>query len=55
MNFSEKHISLIVQGSQTSEFLQGQITIDTEKISDEDFKPACICNNKGRVIATFGL
>ena len=55
MNFSEKHTSLIVQGSQASEFLQGQITIDTEKISNKDFKPACICNNKGRVIATFWI
>ncbi|MDC2994916.1 hypothetical protein OA078_03165, partial [Gammaproteobacteria bacterium] len=53
MNFSEKHTSLIVQGSQAAEFLQGQITIDTEKISNEDFKPACVCNNKGRVMATF--
>ena len=55
MNFSEKHTSLIVQGSQAAEFLQGQITIDTEKISNEDFKPACICNNKGRVMATFWI
>ena len=55
MNFSEKHTSLTVQGSQAAEFLQGQITIDTEKISIEDFKPACICNNKGRVMATFWI
>ena len=32
MNFSEKHTSLTVQGSQAAEFLQGQITIDREKI-----------------------
>jgi len=55
MNFSEKHTSLIVQGSQAADFLQGQITIDTEKISKEDFKPGCICNNKGRVMATFWI
>jgi len=55
MNFSERHTSLIVQGSQASEFLQGQITIDTQKISNEDFKPACVCTNKGRVIATFWI
>jgi folate-binding protein YgfZ len=55
MNFSEKHISLFVQGTQAAEFLQGQITIDTEKISNKDFKPACICNNKGRVMATFWI
>ena len=30
MNFSEKHTSLFVQGTQAAEFLQGQITIDTE-------------------------
>ena len=55
MNFSEKHTCLLVQGSQAAEFLQGQITIDTEKISNEDFKPACVCNNKGRVITTFWI
>ena len=55
MNFSEKHISLFVQGTQAAEFLQGQITIDAEKISNKDFKPACICNNKGRVMATFWI
>ena len=55
MNFSEKHTCLTVQGSQAAEFLQGQITIDAEKISNEDFKPACICNNKGRVMATFWI
>ena len=55
MNFSEKHTCLFVQGSQAAEFLQGQITIDAEKISSEDFKPACICNNKGRVITTFWI
>ena len=55
MNFSEKHTCLLVQGSQAAEFLQGQITIDVEKISSEDFKPACICNNKGRVITTFWI
>ena len=55
MNFSEKHTCLLVQGSQAAEFLQGQITIDVEKISNEDFKPACICNNKGRVITTFWI
>ena len=55
MNFSEQHTFLLVQGSQAAEFLQGQITIDAEKISSEDFKPACICNNKGRVITTFWI
>ncbi len=55
MNFSEKHTYLIVEGSQAGEFLQGQITIDVEKISVKDFKPACICNNKGRVMATFWI
>ena len=55
MNFSEKHTSLFVQGTQAAEFLQGQITIDAEKISNKDFKPACICNNKGRVMATFWI
>lgn len=55
MNFSQKHIYLIVEGSQSAEFLQGQITIDVEKISEKEFTPACVCNNKGRVIATFWI
>ena len=55
MKFSKKHTYLIVEGSQAGEFLQGQITIDVEKISDKDFMPACICNNKGRVMATFWI
>ena len=55
MNFSQKHMYLIVEGSQSGEFLQGQITIDVEKISDREFTPACVCNNKGRVIATFWI
>ena len=46
---------LIVEGSQSAEFLQGQITIDVEKISDKEYTPACVCNNKGRVIATFWI
>jgi len=55
MNFSRKHTYLILKGSQAAEFLQGQITIDIEKVSDKDFKPACVCNNKGRVMATFWI
>tara|TARA_Y100000022_G_scaffold189115_1_gene188103 strand:+ start:386 stop:1057 length:672 start_codon:yes stop_codon:yes gene_type:complete len=55
MNFSIKHIFILIEGSQAAEFLQGQITIDTEKISEEEFKPGCVCNNKGRVIATFWI
>ena len=55
MKFSQKHTYLIVEGTQAGEFLQGQITIDVEKISDKDFMPACICNNKGRVMATFWI
>ena len=55
MNFSLKHKFILIEGSQAAEFLQGQITIDTEKISKEEFKPGCVCNNKGRVIATFWI
>ena len=55
MNFSQKHTYLIVEGPQAGEFLQGKITIDVEKILDKDFKPTCICNNKGRVVATFWI
>ena len=55
MNFSQKHMYLIVEGSQSAEFLQGQITIDVDKISDKEYTPACVCNNKGRVIATFWI
>ena len=38
MNFSKKHTCLLVQGSQAAEFLQGQITIDAEKVSIEDLE-----------------
>ena len=40
MNFSQKHMYLIVEGSQSGEFLQGQLTIDVEKntISEDVFK-----------------
>ena len=55
MNFSQKHMYLIVEGSQSAEFLQGQITIYVEKISDKEYTPACVCNNKGGVIATFWI
>lgn len=55
MNFSTNHVFLRIEGSQADEFLQGQITVDTEKIYKEDFIPSCVCTNKGRVINTFWI
>ena len=55
MNFSINHVFLRIEGSQADEFLQGQITVDTNKVIEEEFIPSCICSNKGRVISTFWI
>ena len=55
MNFSINHVFLRIEGSQADEFLQGQITVDTNKVIEEEFIPSCVCSNKGRVISTFWI
>ena len=39
MNFSINHVFLRIEGSQADEFLQGQITVDTDKVIEEEFIP----------------
>ena len=41
MNFSINHVFLRIEGSQADEFLQGQITVDTNKVVEEEFIPSC--------------
>ena len=54
MNFSVNHSFFDISGSQAGDLLQGQITVDVEKL-ENTYKPACICNNKGRVICLFWI
>ena len=42
MNFSINHVFLRIEGSQADEFLQGQITVDTNKVVEEEFIPSCV-------------
>ncbi len=48
------HMGLIrAAGVDTEKFLQGQITSDVSRISDEHSQLGGYCNSKGRMIATF--
>ena len=44
-----------VKGPDTLQFLQGQVTCDTEKLNAETSLVGALCNLKGRVIADFSL
>lgn len=44
-----------VKGPDTLQFLQGQVTCDTDKLNTETSLVGAICNLKGRVIADFNL
>ena len=46
---------LAVSGKDSELFLQGQLTCDLSKLAESDSCPGCICDNKGRVIASFTL
>ena len=46
---------LIVEGSQSAEFLQGQITIDVEKISDKEYTPLAFVIIKAGSLRLSGL
>lgn len=48
------HLSLlIIEGIDSRQFLQGQITCDTSKIDNGQYQYAAHCTNKGRTIANF--
>ncbi len=44
---------LAVQGEDTVEFLQGQLTNDVSKVDDQHSQLNAYCNNKGRMLANF--
>lgn len=46
---------ITVAGPDAVKLLQGQLTCDVEALSDPGFTPGALCNNKGRVMATFVL
>ncbi|MDH3276086.1 MAG: hypothetical protein OEM64_07635 [Gammaproteobacteria bacterium] len=46
---------LVVSGADALEFLQGQLTIDLQKIGVADSRRAGWCNPKGRVICLFDV
>lgn len=57
-NFYTKldHLDLIcVTGKDSELFLQGQLSCDVNALSDPGACPGCLCDNKGRVIASFTL
>jgi tRNA-modifying protein YgfZ len=46
---------LVVSGIDSERFLQGQLSCDLGALSEFDSCPGCLCDNKGRVIASFTL
>lgn len=48
-------VSIAVAGQDAAGFLQGQLTCDVRRLSDERSLPAAACNAEGRVIACLRL
>lgn len=46
---------LVVSGEDSESFLQGQLSCDLNDLSEYDSCPGCLCDNKGRVVASFSL
>ncbi len=46
---------LVVSGADSERFLQGQLSCDLESLNKLDSCPGCLCDNKGRVLASFTL
>ena len=46
---------LVVSGEDSESFLQGQLSCDLSDLSKYDSCLGCLCDNKGRVIASFTL
>jgi tRNA-modifying protein YgfZ len=46
---------ITVSGADAVKFLQGQLTCDVATVADPGFTRGALCNNKGRVLATFVL
>ena len=53
MLISKYHRIIVVEGKDSIDFLQGQISTDVSKQKVEQIDRSAICNLKGRVIASF--
>ena len=53
MFISKHHRIIVVEGKDSIDFLQGQISTDVSKQEIEQIDRSAICNLKGRVIASF--
>ena len=53
MLISKYHKIIVVEGKDSIDFLQGQISTDVSKQEIEQIDRSAICNLKGRVIASF--
>ena len=53
MLISKYHRIIVVEGKDSIDFLQGQISTDVSKQGIEQIDRSAICNLKGRVIASF--
>ena len=53
MLISKYHRIIVVEGKDSIDFLQGQISTDVSKQEIEQIDRSAICNLKGRVIASF--
>ena len=51
MDISSSHKIIRIQGKDSLEFLQGQLSNDLELIEKEKLQKNVICNTKGRIIA----
>jgi folate-binding protein YgfZ len=47
--------SIDLTGEGVTQFLDGQLSIDTKTIEDKIAKLACFCNHKGRIVALFHI
>jgi len=46
---------LVVSGIDSERFLQGQLSCDISSLAEQDSCLGCLCDNKGRVVASFTL
>ena len=53
MDISSSHKIIRIQGKDSLEFLQGQLSNDLKLIKEGDLQKNVICNLKGRIIALF--
>lgn len=51
----ENYSSIIIKGSDSKSFLQNQLTINLEDLTDDSFKQAAILDNKGKINTCFYL